>query len=287
MCDRDPRFTASFFQEVFDQLGTKLALSTANHPQTDGSVERINRLVGDILRAFVNHKQDNWDTVLPLCEFANNSSQQASTGNTPFFLRLHPRAPVDLVARGGIQSTSVGWLQAQQDAITVAQDAMVAAQARQGFYTDQGRAPASLVVGDQVMVFRYILLTPEARNQPSRKLRPKWFGRFKVIERIVSNAYCLELPHTIRCHPEFNVSALRHYVENTIPRRRLPTPPPVTDLDGHSRYVVDKILDHRTRHRRLQYLVKRAGYADATWEPALTAWWMSQARTLYNLGSTN
>ena len=118
------------------------------------------------------------------------------------------------------------------------------------------------------MVFSDLWLTPEARNQLSRKLRPKWFGPFKVIKRIGSNAYRLELPHTIRCHPVSNVSALRHYVENTIPGRRQPTPPPVIDLDGHSRYVVDKILDHRTRHRRLQYLVKWAGYADATWEPA-------------------
>ena len=215
VCDRDPRFTASFFQEVFDQLGTKLALSTANHPQTDGSTERMNRLVEDILRAFVNHKQDIWDTLLPLCEFAINSWQLASVGNTPFFLGygLHPRAPDNLVARGGIQSSSVDWLQAQQDAIKVAQDAMVAAQARQAFHADQGRAPASLVVGDQVMVFRDFLLTPEARDQPSRKLRPKWFGPFKVIERIGSNAYHLELPHTIRCHSLFNVSALQHYVE--------------------------------------------------------------------------
>ena len=54
VCDRDPRLIASFFQEAFDQLGTKLALSTASHPQTDGSTERMSRLVEDILRAFVN-----------------------------------------------------------------------------------------------------------------------------------------------------------------------------------------------------------------------------------------
>ena len=117
------------------------------------------------------------------------------------------------------------------------------------------------------MVFREFLLTPEARNQPSRKLRPKWFAPFNVIERIGSNTYRLELRHIIRCHPVFNVSALRHYVENTIPGRRQPTPPPVTDLDGHSRHVVGTILDDRTRHCRLQYLVKWAGYADANREP--------------------
>ena len=34
--DRDPRFTAAFFTEVFSLLGVKLQMSTANHPQTDG-----------------------------------------------------------------------------------------------------------------------------------------------------------------------------------------------------------------------------------------------------------
>ena len=88
VCDRDPRFTAAFFQELFDCLGTKLAFSTANHPQTDGLTERVNRIVEDVLRAFVNHKQDNWDMLLPLCEFSINSATQSSTGNTPFFLKL-------------------------------------------------------------------------------------------------------------------------------------------------------------------------------------------------------
>ena len=66
VCDRDPRFTAAFFKEVFGKLGTQLCLSTANHPQPDGQTERMNRVVEDILRAFVNYKQDNWDQLLPL-----------------------------------------------------------------------------------------------------------------------------------------------------------------------------------------------------------------------------
>ncbi|KAG3236068.1 hypothetical protein PI124_g18912 [Phytophthora idaei] len=34
--DRDPRFTARFWQEVFTLLGTQLSMSTADHPQMDG-----------------------------------------------------------------------------------------------------------------------------------------------------------------------------------------------------------------------------------------------------------
>ena len=70
------------------------------------------------------------------------------------------------------------------------------------------------------------------------------------------NAYKLKLPHTSRCHPVFNVSALRAYEKYAIPNRRQPTPPPITDLDGHTRYVVENILSHRRRQNQLQYLVK-------------------------------
>ena len=38
---RDPRFTAAFFKKLFALLGTKLQMSSASHPQTDGHTERI------------------------------------------------------------------------------------------------------------------------------------------------------------------------------------------------------------------------------------------------------
>ena len=84
--DRDPRFTSAFFKEVFAILGVKLRMSTANHPQTDGQTEHMNRVVENTLRAFANHRQTNWDELLPLCQFAINNSFQTSTGESPFFL---------------------------------------------------------------------------------------------------------------------------------------------------------------------------------------------------------
>ena len=49
--DRDPRFTGKFWTSVFKVLGTRLDMSTADHPQTDGQTERVNRVIGDILRS--------------------------------------------------------------------------------------------------------------------------------------------------------------------------------------------------------------------------------------------
>ena len=189
VCDRDPRFTSAFFQDLFKKLGTKLSFSTANHAQTDGQSERVNRIIGDVLRAFTNHKQDDWDLLVPFCEFSINNSEQSSTCETPFFLNygLHPRAPADFLSpsSGG---TSHDWLQAQAESLRMAQDTIVAAQARQAFYADQKKTPEDLSVGDLVMVHREFLLTPEARSRPSHKLQLKWYGLFKVLQRVPGSA---------------------------------------------------------------------------------------------------
>ena len=49
--DRDPHFTRKFWKSVYKVLGTRLDMSTADHPQTDGQTERVNRIIGDILRS--------------------------------------------------------------------------------------------------------------------------------------------------------------------------------------------------------------------------------------------
>ena len=46
VCDRDPRFTADFFKEIFGRLRVELKFSTAQHPQTDGQTERTHRTIG-------------------------------------------------------------------------------------------------------------------------------------------------------------------------------------------------------------------------------------------------
>ena len=273
--DRDPKFTATFFKDLVSLLGSRLRMSTANHPQTDGQTERMNRVVEDTLRTFVNHKQTNWDELLPLCQFAINSSVQFSTGESPFFLNhgQNPITPASLLDSNTTmdfspaEGSSNQWLQLRSEAIALAKDTLEAAQARQAFYTDKGRKNVFFKEGDKVLVHREFLITPEARNRPCNKLRPKWHGPFEVRERIGENAYRLELPFYFRCHPVFNITALKRYNRTDMEGRIIEPPPPIEDLDGHDRYIVESVLDHRQNRRGLQYLVKWVGYVDATWEP--------------------
>ena len=51
--DRDSRFTSHFWKSLQSALGTRLDMSTAYHPQTDGQSERTIQTLEDMLRACV------------------------------------------------------------------------------------------------------------------------------------------------------------------------------------------------------------------------------------------
>ncbi|CAI7905246.1 unnamed protein product [Closterium sp. NIES-54] len=84
--DRDPKFTSKLWKELMGLLGTKLAMSSAYHPQTDGQTERLNQVVEQLLRTTCKDDVSHWDTQLPTLEFAYNNASHAATGKTPFFL---------------------------------------------------------------------------------------------------------------------------------------------------------------------------------------------------------
>nr|GFB93430.1 reverse transcriptase domain-containing protein [Tanacetum cinerariifolium] len=49
--DHDRRFTSRFWQLMQEVLGTRLDMSTAYHPQTDGQSEHTNQTLKDMLRS--------------------------------------------------------------------------------------------------------------------------------------------------------------------------------------------------------------------------------------------
>ncbi|MBW0552145.1 hypothetical protein O181_091860 [Austropuccinia psidii MF-1] len=87
-------------------LGTKLAFSTAYHPQTDGLAERMIQTMEDILRRFCAYGMEykdhegythDWVTLLPAVQLAYNISQHSTTGKSPCLVEKvwNPLLPVD------------------------------------------------------------------------------------------------------------------------------------------------------------------------------------------------
>ncbi|GKD65924.1 putative reverse transcriptase domain-containing protein, partial [Tanacetum coccineum] len=82
--DRDSRFTSRFWQSMQEALWTRLDMSRAYHPQTDGQSERTIQTLKDMLRACVLEFGRSWDVHLPLVEFSYNNSYHSSVRFAPF-----------------------------------------------------------------------------------------------------------------------------------------------------------------------------------------------------------
>ena len=91
--DRGTQFTSKIWQSLFKILQVEIKLSSTYHPQIDSQTKRVNQVIEQYLRCFINYHQDNWIDLLPLAEFAYNNTIQDSTKQTPFFANYghHPR----------------------------------------------------------------------------------------------------------------------------------------------------------------------------------------------------
>ncbi|GJT12908.1 putative reverse transcriptase domain-containing protein [Tanacetum coccineum] len=82
--DHECRFTSLLWQALHKALGTRLDMSTAYHPKTDGQSERTIQTLEDMLRAYVLNFGNNWDRHLPLVEFSYNNSYHINIKAAPF-----------------------------------------------------------------------------------------------------------------------------------------------------------------------------------------------------------
>jgi hypothetical protein len=82
--NKDPKFTSKFWKGLFKGFSTNLNFNTTYHPQTDGKIERVNRVTKDMLKMYVMDKPSKWKDYLHLIEFSYNNGYQASLKMNPF-----------------------------------------------------------------------------------------------------------------------------------------------------------------------------------------------------------
>jgi Chromo (CHRromatin Organisation MOdifier) domain len=269
--DRDKRFTSDMYQIVMQRLGTMQAKSTAFHPESDGQTERMNRVLEDMLRHYISPLQDDWDTLLPVMEFAINNAVQSSIKTTPFKMVYGKdlNTPMSLqtpMAKMNNVPAANKMTQDIQDTLMKAKKHMEAAQQRQKAFADRKRQDVSYPLGMEVLLSTKNI---KLKSPGTRKLLPKWIGPFKIIKKVGAVAYKLELPESMKIHDVFHVSLLKEYHDDG---SRQPAQP-ITLEDGSEEYVVEKVLLHRERRYgtkiRKEYLIKWEGCSPEhnSWEP--------------------
>ncbi|GKC76803.1 putative reverse transcriptase domain-containing protein [Tanacetum coccineum] len=185
VCDRDPRFASNFWRSLQKALDTSLDMNTAYHLQTNGQSEITIQTLEDMLRACMIDFGNGWVKHLPLVEFSYNNSYHASIKAAPFeaLYGQKCRSPFCWAEVGEVQLTSLKIVQETTEKVIQIKDRVM------------------LKVSPWKGVVRF---------GKRGKLNPRYFGPFKVLEKVGSVAYKLELPQELsRVQNTFHVSNLK------------------------------------------------------------------------------
>jgi hypothetical protein len=221
--DRHPKFTSNFWKELFKGFRTNLNFSTSYHPESDGQIERVNRVIEDMLRMYVMDKPSRWEDYLHLVEFTYNNGYHASLKMSPFEALY-----------GGKWNTPVSWdnptdravvgpklLKEMEDQMIKIKQNLKAAQDRKKSYADNNRTHREFKVGDHV--FLKVKTNKSSLKLGScAKLVARFCGPFEILERIRSVAYMIALPTSMTVHNVFHVSLLKKYITDSGGTRRCP-----------------------------------------------------------------
>ena len=128
-----------FWNTFHAELGTRLDLSTAFHPQTDGQCERTIQVLEDMLRACVIEFGGHWDKFLPLAEFSYNNSYHSSIDMAPFeaLYGRRCRSPIGWFDAFEVRPWAIDLLRDSLKKVKSIQEKLLAAQSRQKEYADR------------------------------------------------------------------------------------------------------------------------------------------------------
>ncbi|XP_016178209.1 uncharacterized protein K02A2.6-like [Arachis ipaensis] len=96
--DNGTQFADKKFGEILAGLGIRQKFSSVEHPQTNGQVEAANKVVLQGLKKRLDQKKGAWADELASVLWSYCTTQQSSTGETPFQLTYGVEAiiPVEI-----------------------------------------------------------------------------------------------------------------------------------------------------------------------------------------------
>ena len=274
--DRDSKFTAKFWKGLLEAVGTQLKLGYAYHQRFDGQTESLNRVIKEIMRCYIDLKQENWLEQCPYVASSINNSLHTETGYTPNEIYYSRRLLRPIEQQFSLIKDFKSVEEFLEDSLHkrwVAEEVI-----RQGVtrYVKQFNRKLPLTVidprikpGSLVFVDAKNIKQPNLTNRPSRKLDPKRVGPFKVVRTVGTTGFELEMPGYPH-HNQFHAHSLTPFEEGTDfeLRSALKQPDHVAQDTGIEKWVVKELAARKKYYRKWYYFVVYEGYGveEGEWE---------------------
>jgi len=185
--DNGRQFISKIFEDLSKIYGFKHKKTTTYHPQSNGAVERMNRVIADMMYNYVNIKGTDWASHLQHISFAYNSSIHASSGQTPYFILFarDPITPIDLRLKGteiGEREIEISeYLQNKRKIVSEVwesvKESLGKSQISQKKFADAERREHNFEIFELVLI-QIDHHAPENYH----KFRQKWSGPFRIIK---------------------------------------------------------------------------------------------------------
>lgn len=225
--DRDPKFTNSLWEYFMSRLGISTNFSTANNPQSDGQVERLNKTLVEMLRTYCQGRSQ-WVKYLQIATFSYNTCYQTSIGCTPFlalrgfqerftgiFNPIWDRPKYRLPKKGefgklAARKAMTDFVENMESQLVVIRDQIAQAQERQSKYFNQKhRDIPQFKIGDKILIHKKAYVSSDSR----RKFHYLWFGPFTIKSLVGDQAVEVhrgELANNKK-HNVFNIRYVKRY----------------------------------------------------------------------------
>ncbi|KAG8874587.1 hypothetical protein FRB97_005797 [Tulasnella sp. 331] len=243
IADQGTTFNSESMKRLYESIGIKPSFLTAYHSQTDGQLERINSLMEQYLRLYINYRQDDWDEWLAIAKFQYNNTVSLSTSVTPFYTDQgrHPMIVPQMFNETKVPAAEKMAMKIKEIGEEVKAMLKKVEERHRNFYDCHTQQATPHQVRDHVWLNRKDSITGTKAIKtlrPSAKLEHRRFRPYKAVEKVGRSAYQLELPDTLRIHPVFHVSRLIATLEDPIQGHMMTPPPPVQNEDGEEEYKV-------------------------------------------------
>ena len=265
--DQGRNFESNLIKEICKAWGTAKSRTTAYHPSGNGEVERANRSIIQMLRAFVESR-NNWEEYLPLILYAYRTSVNSSTGLSPYFL-MYGREPNELSPYDNRNSRSLDmnpdtYHELVRNKLAEAREYVEAKM------TQHLRVPNTIGIENPFSIGQPVWLS-SITNGVADKLNKRWDGDWSVRDtpslvttEIVQSDGRTKVVHVNRLRPRYL-------------RSKIASPPRIemeeeaTRLEGSYRDNVDKsVIEDSTSQVRTELNSSFNGIQDASRKRTLT-----------------